>query len=193
MPASTTSNISNSAWTPTSWKARPRAQEVEYDDPASLERAVDRLAHLPPLVTSWEIERLKANLADAQHGKRLIVHGGDCAETLADCNPATITATLKILLQMSLVLMHGSQKPVIRIGRLAGQYAKPRSKPTETLTIDGSPVELPSYFGDLVNRADPTPDARRPDPELLLAGYHHAAMTLNFIRSLATGGFADLH
>ena len=176
-----------------SWQDRPRAQAVGYDDAASLERALTRLAALPPLVTSWEIERLKAYLADAQAGQRLIVHGGDCAETLADCNPATITATLKVLLQMSLVLIHGSQKPVVRIGRLAGQYAKPRSKPTETLTIGGQPVELPSYFGDLVNRADPTPQARRPDPDLLLAGYHHAAMTLNFIRSLATGGFADLH
>lgn len=176
-----------------SWKERPRAQAVVYDDPAALGRAVARLSALPPLVTSWEIERLKAYLADAQRGQRLIVHGGDCAETLDDCNPATITATLKILLQMSLVLIHGSQKPVVRIGRLAGQYAKPRSRPTETLTIDGKPVEVPSYFGDLVNHARPTPQARRPDPDLLLAGYHHAAMTLNFIRSLATGGFADLH
>jgi 3-deoxy-7-phosphoheptulonate synthase len=181
------------AWTPKSWKARPRAQAVRYEDPAALDRAVARLAQLPPLVTSWEIESLKASLAQAQVGNRLIIHGGDCAETLEDCNPTTITATLKILLQMSLVLIHGSQKPVVRIGRLAGQYAKPRSRPTETLTIDGAPVEMPSYFGDLVNRADPTPDARRPDPELLLAGYHHAAMTLNFIRSLASGGFADLH
>lgn len=201
MPASTPANspanpptsTASSTWTPSSWKARPRAQEVEYQDPDALARAVARLGQLPPLVTSWEIERLKAHLSDAQQGRRLIVHGGDCAETLDDCNPATITATLKILLQMSLVLIHGSQKPVVRIGRLAGQYAKPRSRPTETLTIDGAAVELPSYFGDLVNRADPTPDARRPDPELLLAGYHHAAMTLNFIRSLATGGFADLH
>lgn len=180
-------------WTPTSWHARPRAQTVAYDDRDALDRAVRRLARLPPLVTSWEIERLKANLADAQVGKRLVIHGGDCAETLDDCSPATITATLKILLQMSLVLIHGSQKPVVRIGRLAGQYAKPRSKPTESGEIDGRACELPSYFGDLVNHADFTPDARRPDPELMLAGYHHAAMTLNFIRSLATGGFADLH
>ncbi len=182
-----------SPWSPTSWHARPRAQAIDYEDPAALERAVDRLASLPPLVTSWEIERLKANLADAQQGKRLIIHGGDCAETLDECSPATITATLKILLQMSLVLIHGSQKPVVRIGRLAGQYAKPRSKPTETGSVDGRSCELPSYFGDLVNHAAFDPDARRPDPELLLAGYHHAAMTLNFIRSLATGGFADLH
>lgn len=193
MSQHTAQTAAGTPWTPTSWHARPRAQTVAYDDRDALDRAVRRLARLPPLVTSWEIERLKANLADAQVGKRLVIHGGDCAETLDDCSPATITATLKILLQMSLVLIHGSQKPVVRIGRLAGQYAKPRSKPTESGEIDGRACELPSYFGDLVNHADFTPDARRPDPELMLAGYHHAAMTLNFIRSLATGGFADLH
>lgn len=193
VPNSTAKVSVDSPWTPTSWQARPRAQAVAYDDPAALQRAVQRLADLPPLVTSWEIESLKASLAEAQVGKRLIIHGGDCAETLDECSPATITATLKILLQMSLVLIHGSQKPVVRIGRLAGQYAKPRSKPTETKTVDGQPCELPSYFGDLVNKAEFAPHARRPDPDLMLAGYHHAAMTLNFIRSLATGGFADLH
>lgn len=193
MPDTTAQIPQNAAWSPTSWKQRPRAQAVAYEDPAALGRAVDRLASLPPLVTSWEIERLKANLADAQQGKRLVIHGGDCAETLDECSPATITATLKILLQMSLVLIHGSQKPVVRIGRLAGQYAKPRSRPTEHGEVEGRACELPSYFGDLVNHAEFTPDARRPDPELMLAGYHHAAMTLNFIRSLATGGFADLH
>lgn len=193
MPNSTAATPARSPWSPTSWQARPRAQAIAYEDPAALQRAVERLANLPPLVTSWEIERLKANLADAQVGKRLVIHGGDCAETLDECSPATITATLKILLQMSLVLIHGSQKPVVRIGRLAGQYAKPRSRPTEAGAVEGQACELPSYFGDLVNHAEFTPDARRPDPELLLAGYHHAAMTLNFIRSLATGGFADLH
>jgi len=193
VPDTAAQSATSTPWTLTSWQSRPRAQTVRYDDPAALQRAVDRLADLPPLVTSWEIESLKANLADAQVGKRLIIHGGDCAEMLDECGPATITATLKILLQMSLVLIHGSQKPVVRIGRLAGQYAKPRSKPTEAGDIDGKACELPSYFGDLVNKADFTPDARRPDPELLLAGYHHAAMTLNFIRSLASGGFADLH
>ncbi|MEQ9096327.1 MAG: 3-deoxy-7-phosphoheptulonate synthase class II [Phycisphaerales bacterium] len=193
MPNSTAATPARSPWSPTSWQARPRAQAIAYEDPAALQRAVERLANLPPLVTSWEIERLKANLADAQVGKRLVIHGGDCAETLDECSPATITATLKILLQMSLVLIHGSQKPVVRIGRLAGQYAKPRSRPTEAGEVEGQACELPSYFGDLVNHAEFTPDARRPDPDLMLAGYHHAAMTLNFIRSLATGGFADLH
>jgi len=169
------------------------AQGVTYPADEALRRVTDRLADLPPLVTSWEIERLKSHLADAQRGERLVVQGGDCAETLADCRPRLITATLKILLQMSLVLVHAAQKPVVRVGRFAGQYAKPRSNPTETRDVGGRACTLPSYFGDLVNRAPFDPDARTPDPELMLAGYHHAAMTLNFIRSLATGGFADLH
>jgi 3-deoxy-7-phosphoheptulonate synthase len=160
---------------------------------ASLDRAVDALRVLPPLVTSWEIERLKSLLADAQEGKRFVLQGGDCAETFADCRSAVISAKLKILLQMSLVLVQGAQRPVVRIGRFAGQYAKPRSTPTETRVVCGEPITLPNYFGDLVNRASFDAASRTPDPQLLLAGYHHAAMTLNFVRSLAAGGFADLH
>jgi 3-deoxy-7-phosphoheptulonate synthase len=162
---------------------------VTYPDAAAVESAVAKLRSLPPLVTSWEIERLKAMLAEAEEGKRFVLQGGDCAETLSDCRPASITNKLKILLQMSLVLVHGLKKPVVRIGRFAGQYAKPRSSPTETR--DG--VTLPSYFGDLVNSAEFTAEARRPDPRMMLRGYQHAAMTLNFIRSLVEGGFADLH
>ena len=177
------------AWSPESWKTKPYAQEVAYDDAAAVDAVVARLRELPPLVTSWEIERLKLQLADAQLGKRFLLQGGDCAESVADCRSPVITNKLKILLQISLVLIHGSHKPVIRVGRFAGQYAKPRSKPTETR--DG--VELPSYFGDLVNRPEFTPEARRADPSLMLAGYQHAAMTLNFIRSLSAGGFADVH
>ncbi len=177
------------AWSPESWKTKLYAQEVAYDDSAAVDAVVARLRELPPLVTSWEIERLKLQLADAQLGKRFLLQGGDCAESVADCRSPVITNKLKILLQISLVLIHGSHKPVIRVGRFAGQYAKPRSKPTETR--DG--VELPSYFGDLVNRPEFTPEARRADPSLMLAGYQHAAMTLNFIRSLSAGGFADVH
>jgi 3-deoxy-7-phosphoheptulonate synthase len=177
------------SWSPASWKSKAYAQEVAYDDSAAVDAVVARLRELPPLVTSWEIERLKSQLADAQVGKRFLLQGGDCAESVADCRSPIIANKLKILLQISLVLIHGSQKPVIRVGRFAGQYAKPRSKPTETR--DG--VELPSYFGDLVNRPEFTPDARRADPALMLAGYQHAAMTLNFIRSLSAGGFADVH
>lgn len=180
-------------WTPHSWTSRPYPQQVNYPDAAALQAAVARLRCLPPLVTSWEIERLKSFLAEAQEGKRFILQGGDCAETLADCRPQSITNKLKILLQMSLVLVHGLKKPVVRIGRFAGQYAKPRSSPTETRTINGQARTLPSYFGDLINGADFTDDARRPDPDMMLRGYQHAAMTLNFIRALVDGGFADLH
>jgi len=167
----------------------PVAQAVNYDDSAAFERAITRLRQLPPLVTSWEIERLKSLIADAQEGKRFVLQGGDCAEMLQDCKPGIIANKLKILLQMSLVLVHAGQKPVLRVGRLAGQYAKPRSQPTEAR--DG--VALPSYFGDLFNRPEFTPEARRADPNALLDAYAHAAMTLNFIRSLTAAGFADLH
>lgn len=180
-------------WTPDSWRGFEQAQKIDYPDAAALERAVAKLRSLPPLVTSWEIERLKGELADAQRGKRFILQGGDCAETLADCTPGAITNKLKILMQMSLALVHGGRRPVTRIGRLAGQYAKPRSSPTETRTVDGAPVALPSYFGDLVNEAAFTREARTPNPNLLVQAYQHAAMTLNFIRSLAEGGFADIH
>ncbi|MEO1008985.1 MAG: 3-deoxy-7-phosphoheptulonate synthase class II [Planctomycetota bacterium] len=180
-------------WTHDSWRDRPHAHGVAYADATHLARVTERLSQLPPLVTSWEIERLKDQLAQVQRGERLVIQGGDCAETLADCRPRVITSTLKILLQMSLVVIHGSRRPVVRVGRFAGQYAKPRSAPTETREIDGTPCTLPSYFGDLVNHVDFDERAREPDPEMLLAGYHHAAMTLNFIRSLAGGGFADLH
>jgi 3-deoxy-7-phosphoheptulonate synthase len=176
-------------WTPDSWRALPARHQPQYDDERRLRSVVERLRALPPLVSSWEVERLRSQLADAQAGRRFVLQGGDCAESLADCTPSVITNKLKILLQMSLVLVHGGKRPVVRVGRLAGQYAKPRSSPTETR--DG--VTLPSYLGDLVNRAAFDADARRHDPELLLAGYHHAALTLNFVRALVDGGFADVH
>ncbi len=180
-------------WTPDSWQARTTLHAPEYADTAALHAAVQDLGALPPLVTSWEIERLRAVIAEAQEGKRFLLQGGDCAETIANCRPQAIANQLKILLQMSIVLVHGLKKPVIRVGRLAGQYAKPRSSPTETRMVNGRPVALPSYFGDLVNRAAFTPEARRADPSLLLSGYQHAALTLNFVRSLVAGGFADMH
>jgi 3-deoxy-7-phosphoheptulonate synthase len=176
-------------WTVDSWKDKPDAQEVAYADPGAVASVVAKLSELPPLVTSWEVERLKVAIAEAQVGKRFVLQGGDCAETLLDCKPAIIANKLKILLQMSMVLVHAGQKPVLRIGRLAGQYAKPRSKGLEER--DG--VSLPSYFGDLVNRPEFTAEARRPDPRALLDAYSHAALTLNFVRSLTAAGFADLH
>jgi 3-deoxy-7-phosphoheptulonate synthase len=176
-------------WTIDSWKKKPDAQPAGYEDEAELASVVRKLRSLPPLVTSWETERLKSHLAEAQSGRRFVLQGGDCAETLDGCQPDVITRLLKILLQMSLVLMHGGRRPVVRIGRFAGQYAKPRSSPLETR----GDVTLPSYRGDLVNRSAFTREARRPDPKLLLEGYAHAAMTLNFVRALTEGGFADLH
>ncbi len=182
-------------WTPEGWRTLRQELEIRYPDPGAAEAALATLRSLPPLVTSWEIERLREQLAQAQEGRRFVLQGGDCAETLADCRPETITSKLKILLQMSLVLVHGLKRPVTRIGRFAGQYAKPRSSATETRAAPGSPapLTLPSYFGDLINRADFTPEARRPDPELMLRAHQHAALTLNFIRALVEGGFADLH
>jgi 3-deoxy-7-phosphoheptulonate synthase len=177
------------AWSVDSWKNKAYAQDVAYDDPAAVAAAVAKLSRLPPLVTSFEVERLKRLVAEAQEGKRFLLQGGDCAETLADCESGVIANKLKILLQMSLVLVHAGRKPVLRVGRLAGQYAKPRSKPTE----EKNGVVLPSYFGDLVNRPEFTAAARRADPHAMIEGYHHAAHTLNFVRSLSAGGFADLH
>jgi 3-deoxy-7-phosphoheptulonate synthase len=150
---------------------------------------VSELALLPPLVTAWEIEDLKAQLAGAQQGRRFLLQGGDCAESFSDCSASAITSKIKILLQMSLVLVHGIQKPVIRVGRFAGQYAKPRSAGTETR----NGITLPSYRGDVVNAPAFEELARTPDPELMLRGYERAALTLNYIRALVRGGFADLH
>jgi 3-deoxy-7-phosphoheptulonate synthase len=176
-------------WSPDSWRSKPAEQQPVYRDAAALERAVAALSRLPPIVVSWEVESLKQQIADAQQGRRFLLQGGDCAESFDDCDSGQIARKLKILLQMSLVLLHGLKKPVIRVGRFAGQYAKPRS--TDTETRDG--VTLPSYRGDLVNRPGFTAAEREPDPELLLRGYERAALTLNFIRALVDGGFADLH
>ncbi|MBP6631329.1 MAG: 3-deoxy-7-phosphoheptulonate synthase class II [Kofleriaceae bacterium] len=176
-------------WAPDSWRTRASAQQVTYPDPDALARVLAELARLPPLVTSWEIEQLKAELARAGRGEAFVLQGGDCAESFDDCGAEQVTAKLKILMQMSLVLVHGSRRPVVRIGRIAGQYAKPRSADTETR----GDVTLPAYRGDLVNRDAFTLADRTPDPSLMLRGYERAALTLNFIRALADGGFADLH
>ncbi len=176
-------------WSKTSWQSKKASQQATYPDPAALNDALGRLSKLPPLVTSWEIEELKGKLHKAALGESFVLQGGDCAETFDDCESSIIAAKLKILLQMSLILVHGTKRQVVRIGRIAGQYAKPRS--TDIETRDG--VSLPSYRGDLVNQPGFTEAERTPDPELLLRGYERAALTLNFIRSLADGGFADLH
>ena len=177
------------AWQPDSWRQKPATQQPTYSDPDEVQKVVDELSHLPPLVTSWEIENLKEQLAEAAEGKRFLLQGGDCAEIFDGCQSAIIANKLKILLQMSLVLLHGGQRKVVRVGRFAGQYAKPRSDHFETR--DGQ--KLPSYRGDLVNSIEFTPAKREHNPHRMLRGYGRAALTLNFIRSLIDGGFADLH
>lgn len=176
-------------WSPTSWQDCRILQMPKYPDPVELDSVVEELTSLPPLVTSWEVEALKFQLAEAAMGKRFLLQGGDCSESFRDCTPSVITNKLKILLQMSLVLVSGAKRPVVRVGRIAGQYAKPRSSYNET--IDGQ--TLPSYRGDLINRFGFAAEDRIPNPELMLRGYERAALTLNFIRGLVEGGFADLH
>jgi 3-deoxy-7-phosphoheptulonate synthase len=176
-------------WSPSSWQTKPTAQPIVYPDPAAVEKVLAELSRLPPLVTSWEIERLKGQLADACRGERFLLQGGDCAESFEDCRSDVIANKLKILLKMSLVLVHGTGCNVIRVGRIAGQYAKPRSCLTETR----GQITLPSFRGWLINRPGFSLQERTPDPELMLRGYERAALTINFIRGLVEGGFADFH
>jgi 3-deoxy-7-phosphoheptulonate synthase len=176
-------------WHPASWQGRSALQQPVYKDAAALDAAVSALARLPPIVVSWEIEKLREELAAAQRGERFLLQAGDCAENFDDCESDAIVKRLKILLQMSLVMTHAMKKPVIRVGRMAGQYAKPRSADMETR----GGVSLPSYRGDIVNRPEFDAAAREPDPQLLLRGYERSALTLNFVRALIDGGFADLH
>ena len=154
-----------------------------------MQRVLAQLARLPPLVTSYEIDNLKQQLAAAQRGEWFLLQGGDCSESFEDCESSAIASKLKILLQMSLVLVQGGKKRVIRIGRFAGQYAKPRSTDLETR----GGLTLPSYRGDMINSAGFSPAERTPNPELLLRAYERSGLTINFIRSLIEGGFADLH
>ena len=176
-------------WTPQSWRARPASQQPVYPDAAALAEVQRELAALPPLVTSWEILALRKQIAEAQEGKRFLLQGGDCAESFSDCESGLISNRLKVLLQMSLVLVHGLRLPVVRVGRFAGQYAKPRSTETETR----GEVTLPSYRGDFVNQPEFTVAARTADPRRMVKGHARSAMTMNFVRALIDGGFADLH
>ncbi len=178
-----------SAWSPSSWQKKVTLQQPVYPDGEALETVLQKLSAFPPLVTSWEVERLRSQLAEAADGKRFLLQGGDCAEALADCEAGTITRRLKILLQMSLVLVYGLHLPIVRVGRFAGQYAKPRSASVETR--DG--VSLPTYRGDIVNRPGFSESDRIPDPQYMLDAYGASALTLNFVRALTAGGFADLH
>jgi 3-deoxy-7-phosphoheptulonate synthase len=176
-------------WSPTSWQEHAYLQAANYSDTELLDKIVAQLGVLPPLVTCGEIKHLKNSIARASRREAFILQGGDCAESFSECRSDIISNKLKIMLQMSLVLLHGLHKPIVRIGRIAGQYAKPRSSDFET--IDG--VTLPSYRGDIVNSPEFTKEAREPNPKLLLQAYNCSAMTLNYIRALLDGGFADMH
>ncbi|HLY83226.1 MAG TPA: 3-deoxy-7-phosphoheptulonate synthase class II [Acidimicrobiales bacterium] len=178
----------DATWTPSSWRDRPAGQQPDWPDPAALEGALKSLSVLPPLVFAGEARRLRAALAQAAGGKAFLLQAGDCAESFSDFTADAIRDKLKVILQMAVVLTYGSGVPVIKLGRIAGQFAKPRSSPTEL--IGG--VELPSFRGHLVNDDAPTAQARVPDPNRLLAAYHQSASTLNLLRAFTTGGFADL-
>lgn len=176
-------------WHLKSWLNYNYEQSVPYHDPDELDNVVNKLSTLPPLVSSEEVLKLKSMMIKASKGEAFILQGGDCAELFTECLPDIISNKLKIILQMSLILIYGLRKPVVRIGRIAGQYAKPRSNDFETI----NDVSLFSYRGDLINSPEFNKLARTPDPKLLISGYNHATMTLNFIRSLLTSGFASLH
>ncbi len=176
-------------WDPSTWESMNASQQATYPDQDKLEEAVSELKKLPPIVTSWEVDKLREHIASAQKGEVFVLQGGDCAESFSDCTSESIVAKLKILLQMSTVIQYGLKKPVVRIGRMAGQYAKPRSADIELRNGE----ELPSYRGDIINRSPFTSDDRVPDPNLILRGYERAALTMNFVRSLIDGGFVDLH
>ncbi|KAA1418013.1 3-deoxy-7-phosphoheptulonate synthase class II [Nocardioides humilatus] len=168
------------------------AQQPNYDDPAAVAAAVARLRTMPPLVFAGECDELKAKIAAASRGEAFILQGGDCAETFVDATADNVRNKLRVLLQMAVVLTYAASVPVVKVGRLAGQYAKPRSSDMETRAVGGEQVTLPAYRGDAVNGFEFTPESRRPDPQRLLDVYHASASTLNLVRAFTTGGYADL-
>jgi 3-deoxy-7-phosphoheptulonate synthase len=174
---------------PDSWRGLPAAQQPDWPDPARLRAVTGELAGLPPLVFAGECDLLRQRLAAVARGEAFVLQGGDCAETFAGATADAVRAKLQTLLQMAVVLTYGASVPIIKIGRMAGQFAKPRSRPSETR--DG--VELPVYRGDAINGIEFTAQARTPDPDRLLRAYHCSAVTLNLCRAFATGGYADLH
>jgi 3-deoxy-7-phosphoheptulonate synthase len=177
-------------WTPSGWRSRPaRHIPADYPDSAHLARVEETLRNYPPLVFAGEARNLKARLAEVAAGKAFLLQGGDCAESFKEFHPNNIRDTFRALMQMSVVLTYAGAKPVVKVGRMAGQFGKPRSEPTETQ--DG--VTLPSYRGDNINGMEFTLEARTPDPERLLKAYGQSAATLNLIRAFAQGGYADLH
>jgi 3-deoxy-7-phosphoheptulonate synthase len=176
-------------WAPDTWRSKPISQVPDYPDADHLAAVEAKLRTYPPLVFAGEARRLTEALGQVADGKAFLLQGGDCAESFAEFRADNIRDTFRVLLQMAVVLTFGAALPVVKVGRMAGQFAKPRSAPNET--IDG--VELPSYRGDIINGIDFTAAARRPDPDRLLQSYNQAAATLNLLRAFAQGGFADLH
>ncbi len=176
-------------WTPSSWRNHPIVQQPAYTNPQQVQQVEQQLTQLPPLVFAGEIRALHQKLGDVAQGKAFLLQGGDCAETFAEFNANKIRDTFKVLLQMAIVMTFAGSFPVVKVGRMAGQFAKPRSSDVETK--DG--LSLPSYRGDIVNDIAFTEAARQPDPERLLKAYHQSAATLNLMRAFAQGGFADLH
>lgn len=178
-----------SAWQKSDWRNKPRVQMPDYTDAAALNAAEAQLAKYPPLVFAGETRSLRQQLAAVSRGEAFLLQGGDCAESFSEFSADGIRDTFKVMLQMAMVLTYGAKVPVVKVGRMAGQFAKPRSAPTET--IDG--VELPSYRGDIINELDFTPEARIPNPQKMLQAYTQAAATLNLLRAFSKGGFADIH
>ena len=176
-------------WTPDSWRSKPVIQVPDYPNQTKLEEVQQTLAGFPPLVFAGEARRLKGELNKVASGKAFLLQGGDCAESFREFHANNIRDTFRVLLQMAVVLTFGAACPIIKVGRLAGQFAKPRSAPTET--VDG--VELPSYRGDIINSIDFNEESRQPDPERMIRAYNQSAATLNLLRAFAQGGFADLH
>ena len=177
-------------WTPSSWRAKP-AKHVpsDYPDPAHLGRVEQQLRQMPPLVFAGEARKLKASLAKVAQGKAFLLQGGDCAESFKEFHADNIRDTFRLLLQMAVVLTFAGGKPVVKVGRIAGQFAKPRSEPIETI----GDVTLPSYRGDIINGMAFDAAERAPDPERLMRAYNQSASTLNLLRAFASGGYADLH
>ncbi len=175
-------------WTKSSWRNHEALQMPVYTDEAILQSVTAKLATYPPLVFAGEARQLKAELAEVSERRAFLLQGGDCAESFAEFGGDNIRDTFRVMLQMAVVLTFAARVPVVKVGRVAGQFAKPRSAPTET--VEG--VELPTYRGDIINGFEFTPEARIPDPERMIQAYMQSAATLNLLRAFATGGYADL-
>jgi 3-deoxy-7-phosphoheptulonate synthase len=180
--------VVDSTWSPSSWRGFPARHQPEWPDEARAETARERLSALPPLVFAGEARQLLASLGEVAAGRAFVLQAGDCAESFHDFTAVSIREKLKILLQMAAVLTYGATLPIVKVGRIAGQFAKPRSSPTERV----GDLELPSFLGHMVNGEEPTPEARVHDPDRMVQAYHQSAATLNLLRAFTKGGFADI-